>query len=159
MGEVVVRSSRACAACALVMAWLLDTNVLAELRRPRPDRNVVAFVAGQPMRSLFVSVASLAEVRFGIELIVEPTYRAELNHWLQHDLRPMFAGRVLPITEEIMLRWRILVEEGRKAGHTYPQPDLLIAATGIEHGLTVVTRDRRDYERTRVPILNPWVAP
>ncbi len=51
------------------------------------------------------------------------------------------------------------MEEGRKAGHTYPPPDLLIAATGLEHGLTVVTRHRRDYERTRVPILNSWVAP
>lgn len=141
------------------MAWLLDTNVLSELRRPKPDRNVVAFVTGQPMKSLFVSVASLSEVRFGIELIHEPAYRAELNHWLEDELRPMFEGRVLPITEEIMLRWRILVEEGRKAGHTYPQPDLLIAATGIRHGLTVVTRDQGDYERTRVPILNPWVVP
>jgi predicted nucleic acid-binding protein len=80
MGEFLARRCRACAACAPVMAWLLDTNVLAELPRPRPDLNVVAFVAGQQMISLFASVASLAEVRFGIELIVESAYRAQLNH-------------------------------------------------------------------------------
>jgi predicted nucleic acid-binding protein len=68
----------------------------------------------------------------------------------------MFEQRVLPITEDIMLKWRVLVEEGRKTGHTFSQPDLLIAATAIYHGFTVVTRDRSDYDKARVPVLNPW---
>jgi predicted nucleic acid-binding protein len=55
-----------------------------------------------------------------------------------------------------MFRWRVLVEGGRKQGHTFSQPDLIIAATALEHGLTVVTRDRDDFERARVPVLNPW---
>jgi toxin FitB len=62
----------------------------------------------------------------------------------------------LPITEDIMLQWRWLVEEGRKAGHTFSQPDLIIAATARQHGLTVVTRDRSDFDRAQVPVLNPW---
>ena len=70
----------------------------------------------------------------------------------------MFDGRVLEITEDIMLKWRLLVEEGRKTGHTFSQPDLMIAATAIHHGLTVVTRDRSDYDRARVPVTNPWNA-
>lgn len=70
----------------------------------------------------------------------------------------MFDDRVLQITEDIMLKWRLLVEEGRKAGHTFSQPDLIIAATAIHHGLTVVTRDLNDYDKTRVPIINPWDA-
>jgi hypothetical protein len=89
-------------------------------------------------------------------LIGEFDRRAELNAWLTHKVRPMFEQRVLPITEDIMLKWRVLVEEGRKAGHTFSQPDLMIAATAIDHGLTIVTRDRSDYERARVPVVNPW---
>lgn len=68
----------------------------------------------------------------------------------------MFDQRVLPITEEIMFRWRVLVEEGRKAGHTFSQPDLIIAATALHHGFTMVTRDRSDFERAGVAIVNPW---
>ena len=68
----------------------------------------------------------------------------------------MFDQRVLPITEDIMLRWRLVVEEGRKAGHTFSQPDLIIAATALHHGLTVVTRDRSDFDKAGVPVINPW---
>lgn len=140
------------------MAWLLDTNVLSELRRPKPDQRVVAFVADCPLEDLHISTVTLAEIRFGIELVDEPNHRAELNDWLTHQVRPMFDGRVLQITEDIMLKWRLLVEEGRKAGHTFSQPDLIIAATAIHHGLTLVTRDRSDYDKTRVPVINPWDA-
>ena len=62
------------------------------------------------------------------------------------------------VTEDIMLKWRLLVEEGRKTGHTFSQPDLIIAATAIYHGLTVVTRDRSDYDRAHVPVVSPWDA-
>ena len=137
--------------------WLLDTNVLSELRRPRPERKVLAFVASQPLDSLYVSAASLAEIRFGIELVSDATRRAELNDWLAHKLRPMFDERVLPITEDIMLKWRLLVEDGRKAGHTFSQPDLIIAATALHHGLTVVTRDVSDYQKAHAPVLNLWL--
>ena len=138
--------------------WLLDTNVLSELRRPRPNPKVVAFITAQPLDILYVSSATLAEIRFGIELVREPGRRAELNDWLAHRVRPMFGQRVLPVTEDIMLKWRLFVEEGRKAGHTFSQPDLIVAATALEHGLTLVSRDTSEYERARVPILNPWLA-
>jgi len=68
----------------------------------------------------------------------------------------MFGQRILEVSEDIMFRWRVLVEEGRKSGHTFSQPDLIIAATALHHGLTVVTRDTRDYELARVPLINPW---
>jgi predicted nucleic acid-binding protein len=140
------------------MAWLLDTNVLSELRRPRPEPRVVAFVADRPLEQLFVSSVTLAEIRFGIELLAEPNRRAELNEWLTHKVRPMFEHRVLQVTEDIMLKWRLLVEVGRKTGHVFSQPDLLIAATAIQHDLTVVTRDRSDFDKAGVPVLNPWDA-
>ncbi|HET6146276.1 MAG TPA: type II toxin-antitoxin system VapC family toxin [Polyangia bacterium] len=136
--------------------WLLDTNVLSELRRPKPERKVVAFVAAQPLDELFVSSVTFAEIRFGIELVANPARRAELNDWLRHKVRPMFEQRVLAVSEDIMFKWRLMVEEGRKTGHTFSQPDLIIAATALHHGLTVATRDTEEYERTRVPVLNPW---
>lgn len=137
--------------------WLLDTNVLSELRRPKPERKVLAFIAGQPLDLLYVSAVTLAEIRFGIERVGSVTRRAELNDWLMHRVRPMFEGRVLAVTEDIMLKWRLLVEDGRKAGHTFSQPDLIIAATALQHGLTVVSRDVSDYQKARTPVFNPWV--
>ncbi|MGA6969001.1 MAG: PIN domain-containing protein, partial [Xanthobacteraceae bacterium] len=91
-----------------------------------------------------------------IELVTNVSRRAALNDWLLHKVRPMFEQRVLPVTEDIMFKWRLLVEEGRKSGHTFSQPDLIIAATALEHGLTLVSRDTSDYERARVPVVNPW---
>jgi len=138
------------------MAWLLDTNILSELRRPRPDPNVVAFVSGIPLDQLYISIVTLAEIRFGIEIVADPIRRAELLEWLTRTVRPMFDERILPITEDILLKWRLLVEEGRKTGHTFSLPDLMIAATALHHGLTVVTRDRSDFDKAGVPVLNPW---
>jgi toxin FitB len=140
-----------------VTGWLLDTNVISELRRPRPSARVRAFVAGQPLESLFVSTVTFAEIRYGIEAVGDPGRRAELQEWLTHKVRPMFDQRVLEVSEDVMFKWRLLVDEGRKAGHTFSQPDLIIAATALHHGLTVVTRDIGDYTLARVPLLNPWV--
>ena len=136
--------------------YLLDTNILSELRRPRPEPRVVSFVSAQPLESLFVSAVTFAEIRFGIELITDAHKRASLNDWLNLQLRPMFENRALPITEDIMFKWRLLVEEGRKTGHTFSQPDLIIAATALHHGLTVVTRDSGGYEKAGVSLVDPW---
>jgi predicted nucleic acid-binding protein len=141
-----------------VTGWLLDTNVLSELRRPKPEPKVVAFVAARPLEALYVSAVTLAEIRFGIEVAPDARKRAELNQWLTHRVRPIFEQRILAVTEEVMLKWRLLVEDGRKNGHTYSQPDLIIAATALEHDLTIVSRDTKDYERAGVPVLNPWTA-
>jgi toxin FitB len=139
-----------------VNSWLLDTNIISELRRVKPERKVVTFVAGQPLERLYLSSVTLAEIRFGIELLPDARLRAELNDWLAHKVRPMFEQRVLPVSEDVMFKWRLLVEDGRKTGHTFSQPDLIIAATALQHGLTVVTRDTDDYEKARVPLFNPW---
>ncbi|MGH9560084.1 MAG: type II toxin-antitoxin system VapC family toxin [Terracidiphilus sp.] len=137
--------------------WLLDTNVLSELRRPKPQPKVMAFVAEQSLESLYVSAVTFAEIRFGIELIPDASRRSELSDWLTHKVRPMFAQRVLQISEDIMFKWRLLIEDGRKAGHTYSQPDLIIAAAGLHHGLTVVSRDTSDYLKAGVAVFDPWL--
>jgi toxin FitB len=142
-----------------VNGWLLDTNIVSELRRPKPEPKVVGFVGSQPLASLFVSEVTLAEIRFGIEKLAQPARRAELNDWLTHKLRPMFDRRILGITEDIILKWRLIVEDGRKAGHTFSQPDLFIAATALHHGLTVVSRDTDGHRKARAAVFNPWIDP
>jgi predicted nucleic acid-binding protein len=139
-----------------VTGWLLDTNVLSELRRPRPEPRVVAFIEAQPLNALYVSVVTFAEIRFGIELVADAGRRAELHDWLTLKVRPMFEQRVLPVSEDVMFKWRLLVEEGRKSGHTYSQPDLIIGATALHYGLTVVSRDTSEYRRARAEVVNPW---
>jgi len=136
--------------------WLLDTNTLSELRRPKPEGKVLAFIAAQPIDTLYVSAVTMADIRFGIERIDDVARRATFHGWLTHQVRPLFGQRVLPVSEDIMLKWRILVEEGRKRGHTFPQPDLIIAATALHHGLTVVTRNVADFQGTGAVVHNPW---
>ena len=117
---------------------------------------MVDFVAAQPLELMFVSSVTFAELRFGIELVTDPGRRAGLYDWLTHRVRPMFAQRVLQVSEDVMFKWRLAVEEGRKRGHMFSQPDLIIAATALHHGLTVVTRDVDDFVAAGAPVLDPW---
>ena len=137
--------------------FLLDTNVLSELRRPNPAPQVVAFIARQPLDLLFTSTVVMAEIRFGIEMAPDPAKRAALTDWLTHRVRPQFADRILAVSEDVMFRWRVLVEDGRRQGHTFSQPDLIIAATALHHGLSIVTRNVADYAKAQVAVVNPWL--
>ncbi len=138
--------------------WLLDTNVLSELRRASPSRKVSAFVAGQSLDSLYVSAVTFAEIRFGIELVTEPARRSDLTLWLDNKLRPMFDGRILELNEDVLLKWRLIIEDGRKRGHTFSHPDVLIAATAAHHDVTVVTRNVDEFEAAGVAVFNPWTG-
>ena len=139
-------------------SWLLDTNVLAELRRLRPSPKVVSFVSGQPLEQLYVSDVTFAEIRFGIELVNDPARRSEIRSWLDNKLRPLFETRVLPLTEDVLLRWCLIIEAGGKAGHTFAHPDVLIAATAAHHELTVVTRDTSEFVAAGTGVFNPWTG-
>jgi predicted nucleic acid-binding protein len=86
------------------MAWLLDTNVLSERPKPKPEPRVTAFYDAQPLNALYISAVSIAEIRFGIELQQDVTRRAELNEWLTRTLRAAFMGRILPVTEDVLLK-------------------------------------------------------
>jgi predicted nucleic acid-binding protein len=139
-----------------VNGWLLDTNVVSELRKKRPDRRVKAWSDVQVADSLFLSSVTLAEIRYGIEKQPDPKFRKELATWLDHRLRPWFAGRILPVDEEVILEWRRMVARGREQSITFSQPDLFIAATAHVHSLTVCTRNEGDFLRAAVPVVNPW---
>jgi hypothetical protein len=102
------------------MAWLLDTNILSELRRPKPEPKVLGFIETLPLDEVHVSVVTLAELRFGIEIAADAARRADLNDWLTNIIRPMFEQRVLPITEEIMLSGGFLSRKAERPATPSP---------------------------------------
>lgn len=138
--------------------WLLDTNVVSELRKPKPDAKVAGFVAAQLGETLFITDVTLGEIIYGIELLGDPVRRTDLRLWLDRTLRPLFAGRILSITEGVIVRWKTLVVEGQKRGHTFGQPDLFIAAIAALHDLIVVSRDIGEFTAAGVPVFDPWAS-
>jgi toxin FitB len=96
----------------------------------------------------------VAEIRLDIERVAEPGRRTKGKDRRMLSVRPMFERRVLPVSEGNMRERRLLIEDGGKIGHALLQPDRMIGATALEHGLTVVSRDTSDYERARAPVLN-----
>ncbi|MGK7891716.1 MAG: type II toxin-antitoxin system VapC family toxin [Leptolyngbyaceae cyanobacterium] len=145
--------------------WLLDTNIISELRKTNCHPAVKAWSEQQLPQSFYLSTVILAEIRFGIEQVQDEGFRQELAEWLDATLRPWFsvceayplANRLLEISEDVILVWRRMVEKGRKQGHTFSQPDLFIAAIASVHNLCVTTRNVRNFEKTEVSVFNPFL--
>jgi predicted nucleic acid-binding protein len=134
--------------------YLFDTDVLSELRRPERDAHVVAWVELVPPVDLFISTVTIFEIEAGIERQRrnDPPFAQKLEIWLDESLR-LYRDRILPLSVIIARRWgRLSAQIGNK------NLDGAIAATALEHGLTVVTRNVTHYERTGVPIVNPFEA-
>ena len=136
--------------------FLLDTNIPSELVRPQPEPRVTAWVAAQDLDALFLSAVSFGELRKGITLRAPGKRRTELETWIEADLPNLFAGRILPLTRSIAERWGNLEAQRQQMGHPLQVPDGQIAATALEHGLTIVTRNVRDFQGLGVMILNLW---
>jgi toxin FitB len=141
-----------------VRGWLLDTNVISELRRPRPDAEVVAWVSGVLEVSLFTSSVCIAEIRHGIARAGSAAKSDALNAWLEATVRPQFEGRILPADETALTLWRALAEQADRNRKPAPAADLLIAATALTVGLTVATRDVAPFADSGVPVLNPFTG-
>jgi toxin FitB len=139
-----------------VNGFLLDTNVPSELTYPRPSPKVEQWLGKVDDEQLFFSVISLAEICKGIAKLPESKKRTQLQEWLDSTLRPWFGDRVLPVTATIAERMGRWAGEGESAGRTIKIADGLIAATALEHDLTLVTRNVRDFEAFGVAIFNPW---
>ncbi len=136
------------------MSWLLDTNVISELARPVPNPGVAQWLTAYE-GELFLSVLTLGEVQKGISNLADSKRRRRLASWLDREIRPWFAGRLLPVDERVAVCWGRLQAQ---AGHPLPAVDSLIAATALEHGLTLATRNTVDMARTGVSLFNPWEA-
>ena len=137
--------------------FLLDTNVLSELIRPKPDANVKRWVEETDESILFLSVLTLGEIRKGIASLRAGSRRGRLESWLQVDLRARFEDRILPIDDAIADRWGTVSAFGAAKGKSVPVIDGLLAATALHHNLTLVTRNSSDVAGTGVSTLNPWL--
>jgi len=135
------------------VSYLLDTNVLSELRRKAPDANVLRWFAQRPAGTLYLSVLTLGEIRKGIEGVAEPARRLSLLDWLETELPAFFSGRILPIDTAVADRWGRVVAQ---AGRPLPAIDSLLVATAAQHGLTLVTRNLRNTQAHGVQVINPW---
>lgn len=149
------------------MPLLLDTNVLSDIRRLKPEPKVLAFIAACPLYELYISAVTLAELRFGIERLNAGQRRDELTRWLIHTVRPMFDERILSVTEDILFRWRVLLEEGAKSDipirnrtSLSPQPRF---TTGLqlsrEIEMTLIKQERLSLIRGKSrPSVSPTLA-
>ena len=135
------------------MSYLLDTNVISETVRPRPDERVLEWLDNTPDDALYVSVLTLGEIRKGIEKMVRSERRERLRVWLEHKLPDWFEDRVLMVDIAIAERWGSLCAQVEQ---TPPAIDALLAATALQHDLRLVTRNERDFAFPGLEIINPW---
>jgi predicted nucleic acid-binding protein len=138
----------------MTIGFLLDTNVLDELRRARSgNQKVIAWADSMPRNPQFISVITLLEVEKGVlaKERQDPAQGAKLRIWLDGVVRPNFSERMLPVTETVALRCARLHVPDKK-----PKHDALIAATALVHDLTVVTRNVEDFSPMKVALFNPW---
>jgi predicted nucleic acid-binding protein len=136
------------------VSYLLDTNVISELRRRQPNPGVLAWATEVPPSDLYLSVLSFGEIRKGLEQLADGSKRRSITEWLESDLPRYFQGRVLPIDLAVSQVWGQLLA---RAARPVAEIDSLIAATAQTHGLTLVTRNARDYRFDGLALLNPWV--
>lgn len=136
--------------------FLLDTNVISELIRPRPYAGVRQWIESTDESLLHISVLTLGEIRRGISLLADGRRRAALESWLDHDLAMRFSGRILSIDGAIADRWGKLSATAKSAGRLLPVIDGLLAATAIHHDMTLVSRDETYSHATGLALFNPW---
>jgi predicted nucleic acid-binding protein len=141
-----------------VNGFLLDTNIPSELTKPMPDSQVSIWVDAQDNASLYLSVVSVGELRRGFTVLPQSKRRMQLEQWFEQYLLPLFANRVLPVTQSIGDRWGVLGGECQLRGTPLNTADGMIAATALEHDLTVVTRNVKDFAGLGVTVFNPWDA-
>jgi len=135
------------------VSYLIDTNVLSELVRPKPSPAVLAWFRDVPDDSLYISVLTIGEIRKGVESVAAAARREKLRVWLEHTLPDWFQERVLAIDEPVAERWgRLLAEVNRPV----PAIDSLLAATALHHDLRIVTRNVQDFIFPDLEVINPW---
>lgn len=134
------------------MSWLVDTNVISELSRRAPNPKVSAWLLAN-QDELHVSVLTLGELEKGLSKVADEARRRRLERWVRSDVPTWFGNRVLEIDVKVAVRWGRLVGS---LSDPLPAIDSLIAATALEHRLTVVSRNKSDFTRAGVAVLDPW---
>jgi len=136
--------------------YLLDTCFLSELYRRPPNPGVAWWVEQVDEQRLFIPALALGEIQKGVAKLDEGRKKTRIQTWLDQYLRPRFAGRILPIDEEVALEWGVLLGAAERNGRPRPVIDSLISATAIVRGMTLVTRNVRDFEALPIQLSNPW---
>jgi predicted nucleic acid-binding protein len=139
-----------------VSGFLLDTNIPSETLRPLPAAKVAAWLERQTKESQFLSVVTIGELRRGTTLLAPGARRTQLERFIEITVPLWFGPRVLPVTQAIAESWGVLDAQQQSAGRPLGVTDGMIAASALEHGLTIVTRNVRDFEGLGVTIFNPW---
>lgn len=135
------------------MSYLIDTNILSETFKEKPNSRVIEWYGAVPSNSLYISVLTLGEIRKGIERLSAGKRKNELILWLEHQLPSWFGNRVLPITQEVCDRWGHLCAH---CNRTLPAIDGLLASTALTHNLKLVTRNIKDFELAGLEVINPF---
>lgn len=141
------------------MSFLLDTNVVSELAARRPEPNVTGWVQSLDPETVFLSVVTIGELNRGIQKLPDSRRKKVLANWLTGDLLVRFGERVLPLDVPVMMTWGALVARMEAGGKQIPAIDSLLAATAVQHGLALATRNVRDFQPTGISIVNPWEPP
>ncbi len=138
------------------MSFLLDTNVVSEWTKPRPDSGMVKWLAEADEDRVFISVVTVAELRHGVERLPAGARRARIDLWLSEQMPARFEDRMMAVDVETADRWGRVMARGQEAGRPIASMDAFIAATAERHGLILVTRNVSDFEALGIPLLNPW---
>ncbi|MBT4838327.1 MAG: type II toxin-antitoxin system VapC family toxin [Methylococcales bacterium] len=139
------------------MKYLLDTCVISEIIKPKPNKNVISWVQNKKSNSLYLSVLSLGEIEKGIEKSPSDIRKNKLKLWLEDDLKKHFQGRIIPIDVEIATRWGNLQGIAELRGKPMPTVDGLIAVSGLVRHCIVVTRNVSDMQQSSAELFNPWL--
>ena len=140
------------------MTFLLDTNVVSEWVKPRPESRVVTWLAEVDEDRVFISVVTLGELRYGVERLPSSTRKHRLDDWVRHELPLRFEGRVLTVDARVADAWGTIVARRERAGKRIGAMDALIAATAETHELTLVTRNTADFESAVKLLFDPWTG-
>lgn len=140
----------------MTLRYLLDTCVLSEFVKPKPERKVVEWLNSVEPDRAFLSAVTIGEIQFGISSRPASNRRTELEVWLNVDLAEQFAGRVLPLDTDTFVAWGQMTAQQKRQGEPMGVMDSLIAATALQHKMVLVTRNAADFKATGLSILNPW---
>ncbi|MBO9493585.1 type II toxin-antitoxin system VapC family toxin [Thalassotalea sp. G20_0] len=141
------------------MKYLLDTCVLSEAFKKKPNPQVIDWLGSVDEQSLYLCVLTLGEIEKGVEKNKDPARRRKLRNWLEFDLKDRFRHRILSVDLDVTLKWGAIQAEAELAGTPIPAIDGLIAVTGLVHNCTVVTRNIDDMRQSQAELFNPWDEP
>ena len=138
------------------MKYLLDTCVISEVIKRKPSSNVIKWIKQEEESNFFISVLTIGELHKGIEKLDKSKRKEELHNWVENDLKERFCNRIIDIDMQVAMIWGKIQGMTERVGKPMPAIDSLIAATGITHHLTVVTRNTSDMKESGAVLLNPW---